>query len=71
MMIDAALAFLGLAIDVHNLDQPLKQIGNGIDARSMRAKPEVLPQHLGNGEESVTAGDNDRTILTSRDWIFV
>jgi deoxynucleoside triphosphate triphosphohydrolase SAMHD1 len=62
LMIDAALAFLGLAIDVYNLDQPLKQIGNGIDARSMRAKTSNI---------STDNDDNDDTILTSRDWIFI
>jgi deoxynucleoside triphosphate triphosphohydrolase SAMHD1 len=62
LMIDAALAYLGLAIDVHNLNQPLKQIGNGIDARSMRAKASNI---------STENDDNDSTILTNRDWIFV
>lgn len=71
MMIDAALAFLGLAIDEYDLDQPLKQIGNGIDARSMRAKPDVLSQSGGNEEASMSADENDSAILTSRDWIFV
>jgi deoxynucleoside triphosphate triphosphohydrolase SAMHD1 len=72
MMIDAALAHLGLAIDVHDLDQPLKQIGDGIDARSMRSKPEISVQQFGNKEEGVFATDElDSTILTSRDWIFV
>jgi deoxynucleoside triphosphate triphosphohydrolase SAMHD1 len=60
MMIDAALAFLGLAIDVYNLDGPLLQVGNGIDARSMRAKP-----------RHPFTEDDDSAILTSRDWIFV
>ena len=71
MMIDAALAYLGLAIDVYNLDQPLKQIGNGIDARSMRAKPSIEAQQFVDQGESSESDDDDSTILTSRDWIFV
>ena len=71
MMIDAALAYLGLAIDIHNLDLPLQQIGNGIDALSMRAKPEQPSSHFGSGENNMVVEVNDDTILTSRDWIFV
>jgi hypothetical protein len=72
MMIDAALAYLGLAIDVYDLDQPLKQIGNGIDALSMRSKPEVPVPQFEHVKESMSAADElDSTILTSRDWIFV
>mmetsp|Transcript_1103 Transcript_1103/g.2367 ORF Transcript_1103/g.2367 Transcript_1103/m.2367 type:complete len:602 (+) Transcript_1103:131-1936(+) len=41
MMIDAALESLGLEIDLKNLDQPLKQIGDGIDAKSMRVFDET------------------------------
>ena len=56
-MIDAALAYMGLAIDINNLDQPLKQIGDGIDTRSMR----VFDSGLSDKE----------AILTSRDFVFV
>jgi len=56
LFIDAALEELGLQIDWNNLDKPLKQIGDGIDANSMRVfKPRKL---------------ND-TVLTSRDFIFI
>jgi deoxynucleoside triphosphate triphosphohydrolase SAMHD1 len=63
MMIDAALANLGLAIDLQHLDEPLKQIGNGIDARSMRA---TRYPALSSSPEV-----DDSLILSSRDWIFV
>lgn len=36
MMIDAVLEHLGLAMDEENLDSPLKQIGDGVNAMSMR-----------------------------------
>jgi HD superfamily phosphohydrolase len=64
-MVDAALESLGLAIDMDkdNLDKPLKQIGDGIDARSMR----VFKGYTSIRKES--APDDD--ILTSRDWIFI
>jgi HD superfamily phosphohydrolase len=62
MMIDASLAHLGLAIDMQHLDEPLKQIGNGIDARSMRAT---------RNSPLSTPEEDDSLILTSRDWIFV
>lgn len=55
-MIDALLAELGLQIDLDHLDRPLKQIGDGIDAESLRVfKPPGL----------------DHSVLTSRDWVFV
>jgi HD superfamily phosphohydrolase len=57
MMIDAMLAFHGLQIDTHNLDQPLRQIGDGIEATSIRTYSSMEEQ----------GGD----ILTSRDWIFI
>lgn len=56
-MIDATLECLGLAIDLENLDAPLKQIGNGIDAYSMKAAT--------NGVMT------DNMILTSRDFVFI
>jgi HD superfamily phosphohydrolase len=59
-MIDAALATLGLAIDMSekNLDKPLTQIGDGVDAMSMRC--------------FWSQSDNDDSdILTNRDWIFI
>lgn len=61
LMIDAALESLGLQIDAENLDEPLKQIGDGIDALSMRVF-NVDGSSDNKGSES---------ILTSRDLIFV
>lgn len=58
MMIDAALESIGLAIDEKKLDEPLKQIGDGVDARSLRVFD------AGNG-------DDEAGILTSRDFIFI
>lgn len=60
-MIDMSLEHLGLKIDATKLDEPLVQIGDGIDARSMRcfvAQPEGIPQP-------------EDMILTSRDFIFI
>eukprot|EP00980_Cylindrotheca_fusiformis_P001524 scaffold346_cov116-Cylindrotheca_fusiformis.AAC.38 len=61
LMIDAALKSLGLEIDMENLDKPLKQIGDGIDARSMR-----VFKHFGGSDYS----EHD-IVLTSRDFIFI
>jgi hypothetical protein len=60
-MIDAALAELGLAIDLDHLDEPLRQIGDGVEAKSLRVF------------RSTDTHDNLRSedILTSRDWVFV
>lgn len=57
MMIDAALEHLGLAIDTDYPDEPLKQIGDGVAASSMRAFD--------------APGDDKDAILTSRDFIFI
>lgn len=66
-MIDATLESLGLAIDMskQNLDKPLKQIGDGIDARSMRTFKGYM--YGGGGGEI----ESDIDILTNRDWIFI
>jgi len=56
-MIDAALAHMGLAVDLDHLDEPLQQIDDGIDAESMR----VFQYGL----------SDDEAILTSRDLVFV
>jgi HD superfamily phosphohydrolase len=61
LMIDAALESLGLQIDMDNLDRPLKQIGDGIDAYSMR-----VFKHDGRSDYS-----GDDNVLTSRDFIFI
>ena len=63
-MIDSILEHLGLQIDLDNLDQPLKQIGDGIDATSMRVFPP------GDQADQETAMDMD-SILTSRDFVFI
>lgn len=56
MMIDAMLAHLGLAIDERNLDSPLKQIGDGVDAHQFGI---------------VDSSSKQMIPLTSRDWIFI
>ena len=56
LFIDAALEELGLKIDLNNLDKPLRQIGNGVDANSMRV---FKPPRVKDG------------VLTSRDLLFV
>lgn len=65
LMIDAALKSLGLEIDMdsQNLDKPLKQIGDGIDATSLRSF-----RNDGNLERLKTG---DHNILTNRDFIFI
>ena len=56
LMIDTVLAELGLEIDLDNLDQPLRQIGDGVDAKTMRVfKPP----------------DARDAVLTSRDFVFI
>ena len=57
MMIDFALASVGLEIDWSRLDEPLKQIGNGIDCEKFGF---------------VGRNNNDECDpFTSRDWIFI
>ena len=56
LFIDSMLEELGLQIDLNNLDKPLRQVGNGIDANSMRV---FKPQ---GGKDGV---------LTSRDFLFI
>jgi len=63
-MIDSILEYLGLQIDLDNLDQPLKQIGDGIDATSIRFFP---AEDKANQEMDM---DLD-SILTSRDFVFI
>ncbi|KAL7542545.1 hypothetical protein ACHAXR_011891 [Thalassiosira sp. AJA248-18] len=80
MMVDAMLKSLGLEIDESNLDAPLKQVGDGIDARCFgiwdrSAEPDVL--YDSDDESEVDDNDADSTplslelVLTSRDWIFI
>jgi HD superfamily phosphohydrolase len=56
MMIDALLRGLGLAIDEDRLDFPLKQIGDGIDAKQFGI---------------VDSSSGKFVAMTSRDWIFI
>lgn len=62
LMIDAALNSLGLAVDLSSkrLDEPLKQIGDGICSMSMRT-------FKGDGTDDF----DDDDVLTSRDFIFI
>ncbi|KAL7541457.1 hypothetical protein ACHAXR_010954 [Thalassiosira sp. AJA248-18] len=56
MMIDSALATVGLEMDWDNLDEPLKQIGNGTDREKFGV--DLL-------------GQNNIEPFTSRDWVFI
>ena len=67
MMIDAMLAGLGLAIDEGNLDEPLKQIGDGIAAASFR----VYDALNVNDNESSRKAPNTDIVMTSHDSIFI
>ena len=61
MMIDALLEGMGIAINMSKLDEPLQQIGDGIEAESIRVYK--------RGEN---AHENDpESILTSRDFVFI
>ena len=55
MMIDSALASVGLEIDWNNLDEPLKQVGDGIDRELF----------------GVDLGQDNVDPFTSRDFIFI
>eukprot|EP00978_Attheya_sp_CCMP212_P000146 scaffold280_cov50-Attheya_sp.AAC.3 len=61
MMIDALLNHLGMTIDMDHLDEPLKQIGNGIDAKQLFAEYDLPTKEL----------SKPGNVLTSRDWIFI
>jgi HD superfamily phosphohydrolase len=70
MMIDALLKHLGLEIDYseENLDMPLRQIGDGIDATRFGI--------YGYNEKEDVWYDGSQElpqdfVLTSRDWIFI
>jgi len=60
-MLDALLAHHGLAIDLENLDEPLAQIGDGINALSFG-----IFEHTDAGKQ-VSSGN----VLTSRDLCFI
>jgi HD superfamily phosphohydrolase len=55
MMVDDLLAAIGLEIDWTDLDGPLKQIGDGIDANFF----------------GFISNSNKLTAFTSRDWVFI
>ena len=65
-MIEYLLRYLGLAIDEANLDEPLQQIGDGIENTSLRV---YSSQDDYNNDHSKQP--SEEVILTSRDWIFV
>jgi len=64
MMIDAMLKHLGLEIDESNLDEPLKQVGNGINAKQFC----IWNREDSNDEVGYMPNE---LVLTSRDWIFI
>lgn len=66
VMIDEALKSLGLEIDLENLDEPLRQIGDGVDRLSMR-----VFSHVGDNRTNYKAGTQREDILTSRDFVFI
>lgn len=61
MMIDALLEYMGLAININKLDEPLEQIGDGIEAESIR-----VYKRSDNAHEI-----DPESILTSRDFVFI
>lgn len=61
-MVDMCLKHLGLEIDIDHLDEPLKQIGDGVDCRSIRVFVD---------ESTLSTADREECVLTSRDWIFI
>ncbi len=60
IMVDALLKYLGLEIDEKNLDKPLKQIGDGIDARCFGIQNQ-------NDRDEDDNGDNSDQIILSYD----
>eukprot|EP00977_Amphora_coffeiformis_P016195 scaffold4940_cov163-Amphora_coffeaeformis.AAC.10 len=77
-MIDQVLKHLGLAIDLDNLDKPLQQIGDGIDAKTMRVFDDDINldeslEDVGSRTKCVFDGglSNEEAIRTSRDFVFI
>ncbi len=80
MMIDALLHYLGLKIDEDNLDEPLRQISDGINAKcfgiyEFELSPCGCSGGVGEAEgdrcyDGITPLSHD-LVLTSRDWIFI
>lgn len=71
MMIDALLCYLGLEIDEENLDLPLKQVGDGINAQCFGIYDFALSQEKEGRCYDGTTPLPDHLVLTSRDWIFI
>jgi hypothetical protein len=59
MMLDDMLNYLGLEVDEDHLDEPLKQIGDGLDARQFGIV------------DSTTRKLFEFDVITSRDAIFI
>lgn len=70
MMIDAMLKYLGMEIDEENLDQPLKQIGDGIKSECFGICSLIEGDDNGEYYDGNTPLPPER-VLTSRDWIFI
>lgn len=84
MMVDAMLKHLGLEIDESNLDAPLRQIGDGIDAKRFGIWDRTMERGCERSDDSDDESDCDEgdfeedeeplpieLVLTSRDWIFI
>jgi HD superfamily phosphohydrolase len=76
MMVDDLLRHLGLEIDETNLDAPLKQIGDGIDASlfglySTGDTAEDSDDEESDCQKRTTYPLPIDRVLTSRDWIFI
>ena len=73
MMIDALLKYLGMEIDEDNLDDPLKQIGDGFRVECfgicglIQDVSESDPTDYSDGKTNLPL----HRVLTSRDWIFI
>mmetsp|Transcript_10890 Transcript_10890/g.20358 ORF Transcript_10890/g.20358 Transcript_10890/m.20358 type:complete len:688 (+) Transcript_10890:118-2181(+) len=70
MMIDAMLKYLGMEIDERNLDEPLKQIGDGIRSECFGICSLIEGDASGEYFDGSSPLPPDR-VLTSRDWIFI
>ena len=82
MMIDGMLKHLGLEIDESNLDAPLRQIGDGVDAKVFGLWDRSKEPVIGGDDSDSESDDEDSSyhpleplpldeVLTSRDWIFI
>ena len=80
MMIDSMLEDLGMQIDETDLDEPLKQIGDGIDARRFGVGECFVDGDDGSSDDGSDEDDEKRhdgpalskdEVMTSRDWIFI